>query len=131
MMRRPIGSVALAAQRGSPLTAPDRLHGAGRPAGLTRLARPSIASSDYAAAVQRALQQSRDGLRLVIYGADRPIVAAVSLEPAADLVRQALGPVGLTMLGVLVLCGLTFVVVRLGADAATAVLRFVREFRRA
>jgi hypothetical protein len=35
------------------------------------------------------------------------------------------------MLGVLVLCGLTFVVVRLGADAATAVLRFVREFRRA
>lgn len=51
----------------------------------------------------------------------------MDLQPLAELVRETFGRRGLTVLAALVLLGVALYVVGMGADAATAVLRFIRE----
>jgi hypothetical protein len=53
----------------------------------------------------------------------------MDLQPLAELVREALGPFGLAVLAVIFLLGAAVKVVHMGADAGTAVLRFLREWR--
>jgi hypothetical protein len=53
----------------------------------------------------------------------------MDLHPLAELVRETFGHWGLTVLAVLVVLGVGFYVVRLGAEAMTAVLRLVREWK--
>jgi hypothetical protein len=53
----------------------------------------------------------------------------VDLKPLVDLMKEAFGRRGLTILAVLILVAVCLVVVHMGADAATAVARFIRELR--
>jgi hypothetical protein len=53
----------------------------------------------------------------------------MDLQPLAELVRETFGRRGLAVLAALILLGVAFYVVGVGADSATAVLHLTRECR--